>query len=121
MQEHSKYDCEIVSYLSKYGTPLGEQSLSKITLGDRPTFPHPLHALSPSLSKLPVTIPEDEISVLVGGRCYKVDLEGKFMTWSYCQDLGQLADLSSDWLLTLVCSRSGASLLVDTTLDNKYN
>ena len=50
---------------------------------------------------------------------HQVDLKRKIMSWSQGQELGQLADLASDWLFTLVqCSQSGASLLVDTTLDN---
>ena len=30
------------------------------------------------------------------------DLKRKLMSCSHCQKLGQLADLASDWLLTLV-------------------
>ena len=49
----------------------------------------------------------------------KARLQGwKFMSCSHGQELGQLADLASDWLL---CSQLGASLLVDTTHDNDYN
>ena len=29
-------------------------------------------------------------------------LKQKFMSWSHCQELGQLADLASDWLFTLI-------------------
>ena len=36
-----------------------------------------------------------------------------------CQELCHLAVPASDWLFTLL--QSGASLLVDTTLDNDYN
>ena len=39
-------------------------------------------------------------------------LKRKFMSCSHFQELGQLADLASDWLF---------SLLVDRTLDNDYN
>ena len=47
-------------------------------------------------------------------------LNQKFMSCSHRQELGQLDDLASDWLFTLVQLQSGASLLVDTTLDNVY-
>ena len=49
-----------------------------------------------------------------GGR----GLGWKFMSLIYRQELCQLADLASDCTLS---SQSGASLLVDTTLDNYYN
>ena len=42
------------------------------------------------------------------------------MSCSTSHELGQLADLASDWFFTLLYSQSGASLLVDTTLDNDY-
>ena len=45
----------------------------------------------------------------------------KFMSCSHCQEHGQLADLTSYQLFLLLCSQSGASLLVDPTLDNDYN
>ena len=44
-------------------------------------------------------------------------LRPNFMSCSRCQELGQITDLASDWFFTLECSQSGASLLVDTTLD----
>ena len=43
--------------------------------------------------------------------------ERKFMSCIHGQELGQISDLASEWL----CSQSGASLLVDSTLDNDFN
>ena len=45
-------------------------------------------------------------------------LKRKLMSCSHCQELGQLADLQLLIGCSLLCSQSGASLLVDTTLDN---
>ena len=50
----------------------------------------------------------------------KSNQEWKLISCSHDQELCQLAVLASDWLFTLKCSQSGASLLVDTTLDNDY-
>ena len=36
------------------------------------------------------------------GQLGLVALKWKFLSCSHCQELGQLADLASDWLLTLV-------------------
>ena len=45
-------------------------------------------------------------------------LKRKLMSCSHGQELGQLADLASDWLFTLKCSQSGTICLVDTILDH---
>ena len=50
-------------------------------------------------------------------------LKRKLMSCSHGQELGQLAVLAADWLFSgsLLCSQSGASLLIDQSLDNDYN
>ena len=45
-------------------------------------------------------------------------LKRKFLSCSHCQELGQLADLASGWLFTLVQSIRSQLELVDPTLDN---
>ena len=54
-------------------------------------------------------------------RVVLVRLKRKLVSCGQCQELGQLADLASDWLFTLGQQISGASFLVDPTLDNDYN
>ena len=47
-------------------------------------------------------------------------LEWKVLSGSHCQELGQLADLASNFLFTPVQPIRN-QLLVDLTLDNDYN